>query len=551
LIRAALDRLTDDERLRMSDRNRRFLRFVVDEKLSGRAERIKSYTIAVDVFGRADDFDGAADPIVRIEATRLRSALASYYEGPGARETVRIVLPKGGYVPEFIIQNPAPDCTHRVQEASSPSPRWTKSHRWVYGAAGAAFIAGIALLFAVWTPQFPLPLRAFQDASPVVIVEPVVSVTDGPESQAIATGLSQSIVSGLSRFSGLRLVYARPGEAIGDQSAASAVYAVSASVRVSGNLLRFWWSVADRRTGEILWSENVDRERDQSFSEPIEDDVARRIAARVSEPEGVVRAREQIAAALRTTHGYTCVLRARAVQGAPYTAADLAVRRCLEQTVAFTPEYADAWALLALIYLKERQPPRRSSPAMDLSGMAYEAAQRATSLAPESGLAQMALLVALYRRGEFFQAQAAGARALELNPNDPEILAAVGIRKFARGDWDEGADLVRRSMETGTRVRPSAYMALALDAYRREDYTEALSLLSKIETDLPLRDVIMAATHAALGQNEAARAEIDAVLKIRPAYGRELRGELQSLHFVDALSELVVDGARRAGLAVS
>ena len=121
LIRAALDRLTADERLRMSDRNRRFLRFVVDEKLGGRAERIKSYTIAVDVFGRADDFDGAADPIVRIEATRLRSALASYYEGPGAQEPVRIVLPKGGYVPEFIIQNPAPAGTDGQDDLPMPS----------------------------------------------------------------------------------------------------------------------------------------------------------------------------------------------------------------------------------------------------------------------------------------------------------------------------------------------------------------------------------------------------------------------------------------------
>ena len=333
-------------------------------------------------------------------------------------------------------------------------------------------------------------MRAFQDAAPVVVVEPVVSVTDSAESQAIATGLGQSIVSGLSRFSGLRLVYARSGDAIGDQTTASAVYAVSASVRVSGNLLRFWWSVTDRRSGEILWSENVDRERDQSFSEPIEDEVARRIAARVSEPEGVVRAREQIAATFRTTRGYTCVLRARAVQGAPFSAADLTVRRCLEQTVAFAPDYADAWALLALIYLKEQRPLRRPVARDQPRRHGVEAAQRATSLAPESELAQLALLVAHYRRGEFAEAEAAGARALDLNPNDPEILAAVGIRKFARGNWDEGADLVRRSMAAGTRVRSSAYMTLALDAYRREDYTDALDTLSKIETDLPLRDVV-------------------------------------------------------------
>ncbi len=425
-----------------------------------------------------------------------------------------------------------------------------KHVRWIYRGVGAGLIAGIVLLFAGWKPHLSLSLRSFHDAAPIVVVEPVVSVTDSPESQAIATGLGQSLVSGLSRFSGLRLVYSRSGEAIGDHDAASAVYTVSASVRVSGNMLRFWWSVADQRSGEILWSENVDRERDQSFSEPIEDEVARRIAARVSEPEGVVRAREQIAATYRTARGYTCVLRARAVQGAPFSATDLTVRRCLEQTVAFTPEYADAWALLALIYLKEQQPLQRTVSEVSLGGIAFQAAQRAASLAPESELAHMSLLVAHFRRGEFSEAAAAGARALELNPNDPEILAAVGVRKFARGQWDEGAGLVRRSMAAGTRVRPSAYMILALDAYRRGEYAEAVDNVSKIDADFPLLDVICAAAHAALGQNDEARSEIEAVLKVRPRYGRELRGELESLHFVEDLSGLVIDGARRAGLAV-
>jgi tetratricopeptide (TPR) repeat protein len=315
-------------------------------------------------------------------------------------------------------------------------------------------------------------------------------------------------------------------------------------------MLRFWWSVTDRRSGEILWSENVDRERDQSLSEPIEDEVARRIAVRVSEPEGVVRAREQIAVTSRTARGYTCVLRARAVQGSPSGAADLTVRRCLEQTVAFSPEYADAWALLALIYLKAQQPLRRPSAEIDLSGTALDAARRATSLAPESELAQMALLTAHFRRGEFAEADAAGSRALALNPNDPEILAAVGVRKFARGEWDEGAELVRRSMNAGTRIRPSAYMVLALDAYRRTNYADALDTVSKIDTDFPLRCVIKAAAQAALGQDDAARSEIEEALKSRPDYGRELRGELRSLHFVNDLSELVIDGARRAGLTV-
>ena len=100
-IKSALERLLSDGKLKLSERNRRFLSFVVSETLAGRGERIKAYTIAVDVFGRGLDFDPISDPIVRIEATRLRSALSTYYEHMGRNEQVRILIPPGGYVPQF------------------------------------------------------------------------------------------------------------------------------------------------------------------------------------------------------------------------------------------------------------------------------------------------------------------------------------------------------------------------------------------------------------------------------------------------------------------
>jgi hypothetical protein len=98
---AYLDRLLCAPSLKISDRNRRFLAFVVKEALEGRGDRIKAYTIGVDVFGRGEAFDAASDPIVRIEAARLRSALTSYYEGAGIDDPVRITLPPGGYAPAF------------------------------------------------------------------------------------------------------------------------------------------------------------------------------------------------------------------------------------------------------------------------------------------------------------------------------------------------------------------------------------------------------------------------------------------------------------------
>jgi hypothetical protein len=100
-VEAELERLLAEERLKLSERNRRFLAFVVREALAGRGNRIKAYTIGVDVFGRGANFDPSNDPIVRIEATRIRSALTTYYGKVHGVSPIRIVIPPGSYVPVF------------------------------------------------------------------------------------------------------------------------------------------------------------------------------------------------------------------------------------------------------------------------------------------------------------------------------------------------------------------------------------------------------------------------------------------------------------------
>ncbi len=99
--RKELHRIIQSAEFRASDRNRRFLSYVVEETLAGRAYLIKAYTIAVDVFGRSSTFDPTADPIVRIEARQLRRELERFYLTEGKGDTIEILMPKGSYVPEF------------------------------------------------------------------------------------------------------------------------------------------------------------------------------------------------------------------------------------------------------------------------------------------------------------------------------------------------------------------------------------------------------------------------------------------------------------------
>lgn len=105
-IVGALARLIESPTFRASPRLVSLLRFIVERAVSGETVRLKGYTIAVEAFGRAADFDPQFDPIVRVEAGRLRRQLERYYAGEGAGEAVVIELPRGGYVPIFRRRNP-------------------------------------------------------------------------------------------------------------------------------------------------------------------------------------------------------------------------------------------------------------------------------------------------------------------------------------------------------------------------------------------------------------------------------------------------------------
>ena len=100
-VRAELRRVVESPQFDCSERNRRFLEYVVEETLSGRADRIKGYNIATTVFGRDVSFDPQLDPVVRMEARRLRRSLERFYLTDGKNIGVKIELPKGGYVPLF------------------------------------------------------------------------------------------------------------------------------------------------------------------------------------------------------------------------------------------------------------------------------------------------------------------------------------------------------------------------------------------------------------------------------------------------------------------
>jgi hypothetical protein len=117
LVREQLARMLESTPFVQSPRRQRFLEYVVHETLAGRGERLKGYSIALEVFGRPETFDPVADPIVRIEAGRLREKLRRYYDTDGWNDPVRIELPRGTYMPRIMFCDADSIAPHRSDAA--------------------------------------------------------------------------------------------------------------------------------------------------------------------------------------------------------------------------------------------------------------------------------------------------------------------------------------------------------------------------------------------------------------------------------------------------
>ena len=117
-VRLQVDKILASPAFAKAEKLKRFLRFTVEQTLDNRGDRIKEYLIAVEVYERDSDFDPRLDPIVRVQAGKLRSKLDEFYTAEGQNDSLIIQYPKGGYVPVF-----------KTREVADPPPKRSTSTR--------------------------------------------------------------------------------------------------------------------------------------------------------------------------------------------------------------------------------------------------------------------------------------------------------------------------------------------------------------------------------------------------------------------------------------
>jgi TolB-like protein/Flp pilus assembly protein TadD/cytochrome c-type biogenesis protein CcmH/NrfG len=377
---------------------------------------------------------------------------------------------------------------------------------------------------------------------------------------ALAEGLTEDIVTGLSRFSYLKVISRSStsrysNESVDVRSAGKelgARYVMEGSLRQAGTKLRLTVQLVDAVSGAHLWAENYERPFSPETVFELQDDLVPRIVSTVADMYGVLA--RSMSEALRgkadeELSPHEAVLRAFGYMERVTPEEHARVRRILERAVSIAPNHSDAWAMLANLYWEEHA--HGLNPQPDPLGRALAAARRAVEAAPSNNLAHYALACTLFFQKDFLAFRSAAERAIELNRMDSSVAALVGNLIAYAGDWERGIAVVESAMQLNPHHPGWYWFANFNDAYRRRDYRGALGFALKI--NLPgnfYTHAVTAAAYGQLGMREEARKALQELLAIRPDFAETAREEIGRWFFDPAFAEHNIDGLRKAGLDV-
>lgn len=380
------------------------------------------------------------------------------------------------------------------------------------------------------------------------------------ELKALADGLSEEIVTGLSRFSYLRVIArgstAKYSSESGDVRVIGkdlgARYVMEGSLRQAGTKLRLAVQLVDAATGTHLWAENYERSYHPESVFELQDDLVPRIVSTVADSNGVL------------PHTMSEVVRSRPVEElSPYEAVLrsfgyferqspeelVASRLGLESAVQKAPSYTDAWALLALLSVQDYAQGFDQLP--NAMASALEAARRAVELGPSNPLAHSSLAVALFFHKEFQGFRSAAERALALNPADGNTNATLGAMLYYAGDRERGLTVAARAKELNPNHPGWYWLVNSYDAYHSGDYrgTVNFALKANLPKNLGVCSML-AAAYGQLGEKDAGNKAVADLLRVKQNFAETVRTDFEK--FWDAKSaESVLEGLRKAGLKMA
>jgi TolB-like protein/Flp pilus assembly protein TadD len=548
-VREQLDRILHSSPFAQSRRRQRFLEYIVNETLAGRGARLKGYNVGVEVFDRPETFDPVVDPIVRIEAARLREKLREYYDTDGLSDPVRIDLPKGTYAPH--IEFRAAETADR-SDAMAPAPPKVRPLTTV-AAAAVIVLAG----FAAWSWLKPLA-PASEKAS--IAVLPFENIGNEPRWDRFADGLTEDIVTDLSHSKDLFVVArnsteaykGKPGDVRSIGRDLGVRYVLEGSIQPSGDQIRVTAQLIDARTGGHVWSSRYDRPATDLFK--VQSDVTGKIAATLTGYEGAVAEAERSLIRRKPPSNLTAydlyLLGMEAKHGGSaggVTKQGLdEAERLFHKALSIDPQLARAHVGLAYIY-EYRLEFGLGDPAENLASQ-MEAARDAVQLDPNDGETQLVLGHAFAYQGLGDQAIEQFAKAETLAPNSADVLILIAWYLPQLNQPDRAVVLAERALQLNPNYPNWYNQGLRFVYFFGGQFDKSIKH-AKLVTDPFATDyAYLAAASAMLGNMTTAKAAAAEVSRLDPTWSVE-KYLSDGGGYPEELALLLVEGARKAGVA--
>jgi TolB-like protein len=402
------------------------------------------------------------------------------------------------------------------------------------------------------------PLLALP-TGPVVAVLPFENLSRDPDQEFFSDGLTDGIITALSRFRDLFVIArnstfrykGQPVDVRQLRQELGARYVVEGSVQKAGTTLRVTVQLLDAKDGTHLWADTYDRDLSASDIFAVQDEITEQVVGTIGSNWGVisrVRFAEIREKPTDSLDAYECVLRVGAYYRDDFLATEHAkVRDCLERVVKSDPDYADAWACLSRIYIDEYR--LNYNPRPNPLDRALKAAHRAVDSDSTHQGAHEALANSHFFRHELDAFFAEAERAIALNPNNAVMLARLGQRLNLAGD-PRGILLVRKAMKLDP-FHPTWFnFPIATYHFDKGEYEEALAAARKI--NIPgyfWPQIHLAAIYGALGRQSEARSAVEELLRLYPGFTIEtLIEELRKWNRPDDVISRWVAALRKAGL---
>ena len=464
-----------------------------------------------------------------------------------------------------VVIDDTPEMTARVPERFRER-QWT---RLAGGVTPAEFAGHVLHLLECATADVPAGVAVAVPNAAVdrgcvaegfwVAVVPFKYAAGNSDLEALAEALADEIVTGLCRFSYLKVIArsstSRYAGTVADVRTigreVGARYAIEGSLRQSGTRMRLAMQLVDAVSGAHLWADSYERRFSPESLFELQDELASRIVSTVADLHGVLpRSLSELVRSRppQELTPYEAVLCSFRYPQRPSPEELVPARDGLEAAVRRAPSYGDAWAMLSFLHVQDYAHGFKLRSDALASGLA--AARRAVEAAPSSHLSFYALAQALFFHKDMPGFRNAVERAVALNPMDGNSLAFLGEMLVYSGNASRGLELAARAKLLNP-SHPGWYWYVDVcNAYRQGDYQGALDLLSKVNLpDHWPMHMFLAAVYGQLGDTAAAGKAVRELLRIRPDFAASGRADVEKWWDCDFVAQLT-DGWRMAGLSM-